>query len=358
MRTTFQVGADSRHDQGKGASRRLRRAGKVPAILYGGHGEPENVVLDHQQLLTLIDNEKFYSSIISLNLDSQAQPAIVRDVQMHPARNAVVHVDLQRVVENAPLKIRLPIHFKGAASAPGVKTQGGIVHHLIAQVEVSCLPDELPEFLELDLSNMELNDTLFLSDLPLPKGVTVPQLKHANPPVVSVHSPRVIEIEEAATAAPAEGAAAAAPAAGATAAPGGAAPATAVGAKNEEPKKEEGKREQGGAEEGEEVTARAPLRGRARATAQAHRRSGQSRRRVRTHASQCGLVATGCARPTAARGVAYGSQATSRGEPDPGAARRALADQANLVHEPQRRTGGRVRCLLPHLTGGDPGRAR
>ncbi len=248
MRTTIQVGADSRHDQGKGASRRLRRAGKVPAILYGGQGEPKNVVLDQQQLLTLIENEKFYCSIITLNLDSQPQPAIVRDVQMHPARNAVVHIDLQRVVENAPLKIRLPVHFKGAASSPGVKTEGGIVHHLMAQIEVSCLPDDLPEFLELDLSNMELNDTLFLADVPLPKGVTVPQLKHANPPVVTVHSPRVVEIETEAAAVPAEGAAAV-PVAGAAPAAGAAASATAEGAKKEEPKKEEGKKESGGKKE-------------------------------------------------------------------------------------------------------------
>ena len=227
MRTTIQVGADSRHDQGKGASRRLRRAGKVPAILYGGQGEPKNVVLDHQQLLTLIDNEKFYSSIISLNLDSQPQRAIVRDVQMHPARNAVVHVDLQRVIENAPLKIRVPLHFKGAAVAPGVKTQGGIVHHLIQDIEVSCLPADLPEFLELDLSNLNLNDALHLADIPLPKGVTIPQLKHANPPVVTVHSPRVVEVE-AEVAVAAEGAAATA-----------AAPAAGEAAKKEEPKKEE-----------------------------------------------------------------------------------------------------------------------
>src|SRR6202021_2411414 len=140
MRITFQVGADARHDQGKGASRRLRRAGKVPAVLYGGEGEPRNITPDHQQLLTMINNEKFYSSIISVNVDAQAQPAIVRGVQMHPARNAVVHVDLQRVLENEKLKIHLPIHFKGEAVAPGVKTQGGIVSHLIQDVEISCLP--------------------------------------------------------------------------------------------------------------------------------------------------------------------------------------------------------------------------
>jgi large subunit ribosomal protein L25 len=251
MRSTIQLGADSRHDQGKGASRRLRRAGKVPAVLYGGKGEPKSVVLDHQQLLTLIDNEKLYSSVISVNLDSQPQAAIVRDVQMHPARNAVVHVDLQRVIENERLKISLPIHFKGSAVAPGVKTQGGIVHHLIQQIEVSCLPDELPEFLELDLANMNLNDTLFLSDLPLPKGVTIPQLTHSNAPVVSVRSPRVVEVETEEAAAAAVAAEGAVPATGAATPAAAGAAATPAGSeqKKEEPKKEEGKREGGGKRE-------------------------------------------------------------------------------------------------------------
>jgi len=229
MRITFQVGADSRHDQGKGASRRLRRAGKVPAVLYGGAGGPRNITLNHQQLLTLIDKEKFYSSIISVNVDAEAQPAIVRDVQMHPARNAVVHVDLQRVVESEKLRIHLPIHFKGEAVAPGVKTQGGVVSHLMQDVEISALPADLPEFLELDLSDMNLNETRYLADIPLPKGVAIPELAHRNPPVVSVHSPRAAEPEPEAAAA-AEGAAAAVP-------------ATAEVAKKEEPKKEEGKKE-------------------------------------------------------------------------------------------------------------------
>jgi large subunit ribosomal protein L25 len=236
MRITYQVGADSRHDQGKGASRRLRRAGKVPAVLYGGHGQPQSITLDHQQLLTLIDKEKFYSSIISINVEKQGQPAIVRDVQMHPARNAVVHVDLQRVIETEVLKIHLPIHFKGETIAPGVKTQGGIVSHLIQDIEVSCLPKDLPEFLELDLSSMNLNDTKHLSDIPLPAGVTIPELAHRNPPVVSVHSPRVAEPEpEAVAATPAEGVAAAAPVAGAE--------GTAAAAGKAEPKKEEAKKE-------------------------------------------------------------------------------------------------------------------
>ena len=230
MRITYQVGADSRHDQGKGASRRLRRAGKVPAVLYGGQGGPRSITLDHQQLLTLIDKEKFYSSIISVNVDAQPQPAIIRDVQMHPAKNAVVHVDLQRVVETEKLRIHLPIHFKGEAVAPGVKTQGGIVSHLMQDVEISCLPADLPDFLELDLSAMNLNETRLLGDVPLPAGVTIPELAHRNPPVVSVHSPRAAEPEPEAVAAVTDVAAAAVPAA-------------ADAANKEEPKKEEAKKE-------------------------------------------------------------------------------------------------------------------
>jgi large subunit ribosomal protein L25 len=233
MRITYQVGADSRHDQGKGASRRLRRAGKVPAVIYGGQGGPRSVTLDHQQLLTLIDKEKFYSSIISVNVDSESQPAIIRDVQMHPARNAVVHVDLQRVIESEKLKIHLPIHFKGEAIAPGVKTQGGIVSHLMQDVEVSCLPADLPEFLELDLSAMNLNETLALGDIKLPAGVTIPELAHRNPVVVSVHSPRAAEPEPEVAAATTEVAAA-----GAAATPAAAPAAGAEGAKKDEAKKE------------------------------------------------------------------------------------------------------------------------
>ena len=236
MRITYQVGADARHEQGKGASRRLRRAGKVPAVLYGGHGEPRNITLNHQQLLTMIDNEKFYSSIVNVNVDSESQPAIIRDVQMHPARNSVVHVDLQRVLEDEKLKIHLPIHFRNEAVSPGVKVQGGIVSHLMQDVEISCLPKDLPEFLELDMSGMSLNDTLYLKDLPLPPGVAIPELAHRNPPVVRVHSPRAAEPEPEAVAA-AEGAVAAA------------APA-AEGAKKEEPKKEDAKKEPAAKKEG------------------------------------------------------------------------------------------------------------
>jgi large subunit ribosomal protein L25 len=187
----------------------------------------------------MIDSEKFYSSIVRINIDGKSQEAIIKDVQMHPSRHAVVHVDLQRVVENEKIRLRLPIHFKGEAAAPGIKSQGGIVSHMRADVEVSCLPKDLPEFLELDLSSMNLNDTLFLSDIPLPAGVVITDLGHGrNGPVVAIHSPRAAEPEPvaaetvaAAAAAPGTEGVAAAPAAA------GAAPAAAEG-------KAEGKKEE------------------------------------------------------------------------------------------------------------------
>jgi large subunit ribosomal protein L25 len=230
MKTSFVIGADLRDAQGKGASRRLRHKGKVPAILYGGKKEPRSLILDQQNLLTMIDNERFYSSIVQIKVGEQTQEAIVKDVQMHPAKNLVVHVDLVRVVPNEKIRIHLPIHFKGETVSPGVKLQGGVVSHRISDVEITCLPQDLPEFIELDLSQMNINETKFLSDLPLPSGVTITGLAGGkNPPVVSIHAPRAEEPEPTAeaAAAPAEGAAAA-PAAGA------AAPAAGDAAKKDE----------------------------------------------------------------------------------------------------------------------------
>jgi large subunit ribosomal protein L25 len=223
MRVSYSFGADLRDMQGKGASRRLRHKGKVPAILYGGHQDAQALILDQQNLLTMVGDERFYSSIVQLKIGERTQEAIVKDIQMHPAKNVVVHVDLQRVVENEKLRIMLPIHFKNENVSPGVKVQGGVVSHMRSDVEVTCLPKDLPEFLELDLSGMNLNETKFLSDIPLPEGVTILELGRRNAAVVSIHSPRAEEPEAVAAeaAAPAEGAAA--PAAGAAAPAAGAA---------------------------------------------------------------------------------------------------------------------------------------
>jgi large subunit ribosomal protein L25 len=222
----------------------------VPAILYGGHQDALALVLDQQNLLTMVGDERFYSSIVRLKIGERTQDAIIKDIQMHPAKNVVVHVDLQRVVENERIRITLPIHFKNETASPGVKTEGGVVSHMRSDVEVVALPKDLPEFLELDLSSMHLNETKFLSDVPLPEGVSIPELQHRNAAVVSIHSPRAEEPEAVAAeaAAPAEGAA---PAAGAAAAPAaGAAKAgeakagDAKGGEKKEaaPKKEGGKK--------------------------------------------------------------------------------------------------------------------
>ncbi|MEO8314011.1 MAG: 50S ribosomal protein L25/general stress protein Ctc, partial [Pseudomonadota bacterium] len=151
MRKSFEVSAVTRDDQGKGASRRLRRTGMVPAILYGGKGEPSNITLNQLKLLNVIEDEKFYSSIITLKLDGKDQQAIVKDIQVHPAKNQVLHVDLQRVLADQAIRIHLPIHFLNETTCPGVKTQGGLVSHLRTDVEITCLPKDLPEALEVDM---------------------------------------------------------------------------------------------------------------------------------------------------------------------------------------------------------------
>lgn len=223
MKTSFELVADPRDDvQGKGASRRLRRSGKVPAILYGGRMEPRQITLDHQNLLTLLVNEKFFSTIISLKIKGETQAAILKDVQRHPAKNQIIHMDLQRVLENEKVRLRIPLHFINASVAPGVKTQGGVVSHLLNDVEVSCLPKDLPEYLEIDMAKMEMNDMKRLSDIPVPAGVELVDLAHGrDEAVVSIHHPRAEEVEAPVAAAATATAAAATPAAGAAPAAGG-----------------------------------------------------------------------------------------------------------------------------------------
>ena len=136
MKTSFELVADPRDGmQGKGASRRLRRSGKVPAILYGGHLEPRQITLDHQNLLTMLVNERFFSTILALKINGEMQAAILKDVQRHPAKNLILHMDLQRVLENEQVRLRIPLHFTGAAGSPGVKTQGGVVSHMLNEVK-------------------------------------------------------------------------------------------------------------------------------------------------------------------------------------------------------------------------------
>lgn len=232
MAHQFNLAAEPRRDAGKGASRRLRRDGKVPGIVYGGGMNPEGVALDSNALLRNMAEESFFSSILNVTLGGQTLQAIVRDYQVHPSKRVVLHIDLQRIVATEKIRINVPFHFINAATCKAVKDGGASVSHLMTEVEISCLPKDLPEYIELDLSAMNLNDSLYLNDITVPTGVTISALAHgANPPVVSIHAPRVAEPEptaEAAEAAPAEGAVAAAPVEG------------AAGAKKEEGKKEEG----------------------------------------------------------------------------------------------------------------------
>jgi large subunit ribosomal protein L25 len=237
MKTSFELVAEFREMHGKGASRRLRHEGKVPAILYGGHLEARALTLSHQKLALMLDNERFYSTILSLKVGDQTQAAILKDVQRHPFKNAILHIDFQRVEENEKIRIAIPLHFKGAAVSPGVKSQGGIVSHMRNEVEVSCLPKDLPEFIEVDMSGLALNESIHLSQLQVPPGVQLLDLAREDSAVAAIHSPRAEEPEP--TAAAAEGAAA--PAEGA-AAP---APAAAAGdaAKKAEPAKADAKKE-------------------------------------------------------------------------------------------------------------------
>ena len=234
MKTSFELVAEFRETQGRGASRRLRHEGKVPAILYGGHSEARRLTLSHQKLLIMLDNERFYSTILNLKVGDQSQAAILKDVQRHPFKNAIVHVDFQRVEDNEKIRISIPLHFVGAAAAPGVKSQGGIVSHMRNDVEVSCLPKDLPEFIEVDLSGLSLNESIHLSQLKIPAGVELLALAKEDAAVAAIHSPRAEEPEPTAEVA-------AAPAEGAAAAPAAAAPADA--AKKAEPAKADAKKE-------------------------------------------------------------------------------------------------------------------
>ena len=247
MKTSFELVAEFRETQGKGASRRLRHEGKVPAILYGGHADARALTLSHQKLLIMLDNERFYSTILSLKVGDQTQAAILKDVQRHPFKNAIVHIDFQRVEENEKIRISIPLHFTGAAVSPGVKSQGGIVSHMRNETEVSCLPKDLPEFIEVDISGLSLNESIHLSQLKVPEGVTLVDLAKDDAAVVAIHSPRAEEPEPTAAAAAgepaAEGAAAAPAAAGAAGAAGADAAKKAEPAKKDDAKKEPAKKD-------------------------------------------------------------------------------------------------------------------
>ena len=193
----IEVTAFNRARQGSGPNRRLRNGGRVPGVIYGAGKDAQNVELDHHFLLRQLKLEAFHASILDLTIDGEKMQVLLRDYQMHPWRQQILHVDFQRVDRSRKVHVEVPLHFLNAEIAPGVKTGGGVVQHAMNEIDIQCLPDDLPAFIEVDLANMELNDTLHVNDLVLPKGVEpVSRLRHLNPSVVSVHVPKEIVIEE------------------------------------------------------------------------------------------------------------------------------------------------------------------
>jgi large subunit ribosomal protein L25 len=189
----FEVEASIRELKGKGASRRLRREEQVPAVVYGAGKPAVALTLAHKTISKALENEAFYSHILTLKTGSDSERVILKDLQRHSFKARILHVDFQRVRSDVKLHMNVPLHFIGAEKAPGVR-EGGALSHLVNDVEISCLPDDLPEYIELDLSEMQLNDIVHLSDLKLPKGVELVALAHSDDkPVASLHVPRVEE---------------------------------------------------------------------------------------------------------------------------------------------------------------------
>ncbi|MDH5833187.1 50S ribosomal protein L25/general stress protein Ctc [Luteimonas kalidii] len=177
MATTHEIKVERREDEGKGASRRLRRAGKIPAIVYGGDLNPVNIQLDHEPVWLASQNEWFYSSILDLSLGGDIQKVLLRDMQRHPYKQLIMHLDFQRVSEGETLRTAVPLHFIGEDKSPAGKAAEVVVTHELNEVVVECLPKDLPEHIEVDLSDLELGTTVHLSDLKLPSGVEIPELR-------------------------------------------------------------------------------------------------------------------------------------------------------------------------------------
>ncbi len=202
MANNFELVGEIRNDVGKGASRRLRRADKVPAIMYGAGKPPVNVVFDHHKVMNQLRHEAFFSRILDIRIGSETEKAILRDVQRHASKPRIQHLDFQRVSATEKLHMHVPLHFINEDIAPGVKIGGGLVSHLMSDVEIACLPANLPEYIEVDVSALGIGDVIHLSGLKLPAGVEIPALAHEDgehdQPVVTVYIPRAVVETEAA----------------------------------------------------------------------------------------------------------------------------------------------------------------
>ncbi len=198
MSNVFEFVAESRDTTGKSAAKAARRQGKVPAVIYGGEGEPVSLMLKHGDLLKHLDREAVYSSVLNIKIDGKTEKVLLKDLQRHPAKPIVLHVDFLRVDNTHKIKIHIPLHFINEEKCKGVKL-GGVVTHAMVDVEVSCLALKLPEYIEVDLENLDIGESIHLSDLKLPEGVEIPELAQGSDHdavVAQVLKTRVAQEEE------------------------------------------------------------------------------------------------------------------------------------------------------------------
>ena len=195
----FELIAEPREDVGRGASRRLRRSGKLPGIIYGADKEATAISLNHDDVQHHLEQEAFYSHILTVSLGKDKQKVVLKDLQRHPFKPWLLHIDLQRVSDTEELTMRIPIHFINEVKCIGVKQSGGVISHIMTEVEVVCLPKDLPEYIEVDLAEVDIGETIHMGDLKFPEGVQSYAAAHGgdtSAPVVSVHMPRVVAEEE------------------------------------------------------------------------------------------------------------------------------------------------------------------
>jgi len=193
----FELNAEKRTEQGTGASRRLRRQGRVPAIMYGSNKDPMLLSVSHNELAKHLQSESFYSSLLTIKIGDKKQQAVLKDLQRHPFRAKILHLDLMRVSRTKKIEMHIPIHFINEESCPGVKLEGGVVSHHVVEVEIRCLPKDLPEFIDVDVGEMTIGDILHLSDLKVPENVELSSLQSGNDlAVVSVQVTRAAAADE------------------------------------------------------------------------------------------------------------------------------------------------------------------
>ncbi|MES9827338.1 MAG: 50S ribosomal protein L25/general stress protein Ctc [Candidatus Thiodiazotropha sp.] len=195
MSANFEINAQSRSDSGKGASRRLRRSGLVPGIVYGAHKDPTMISVPHNELVHSLESEGFYANLLNLKLGGKTEQVVLKDLQRHPAKPFLLHVDFQRIQADEKIRLHVPIHFINESTSPGIKA-GGQASHVMSDMEISCLPKDLPEFIEVDMANLEMGTVLHASEVKLPNGVDlITHEGNEDPIVLTIHTAHTTEVE-------------------------------------------------------------------------------------------------------------------------------------------------------------------